>query len=142
MQSGFHGAQRCWSAAARRVQASLDDLTPVVRERCAPLPDAATIDEALADAIDEITAGLERFGEALAMLGDGDADADGGAASQDPAAGLRALLSRAGELLPPSDLIQLMDENGFIELSLETTLKAALRDLERFAQGDRAHASR
>ena len=140
MTSGFHGAQvrRCWSAAARRVQASLDDLAPVVHERCAPLPDAATIDEALADAIDEITAGLDRFGEALAMLDD--ADADG--APDDPAAGLRSLLSRAGDLLPPNDLIQLMDENGFIELSLEATLKAALRDLERFAQGDRTHVSR
>jgi hypothetical protein len=152
MSSRFHGAvatdrketdgdarraaaSRCWSAAKRRVQASLDDLAPVVRERCAPLPDAATIEEALADAIAEITAGLDRFGEELARLGSDEA-------ASDPGAGLRALLARAGDLLPPDELIQLMDENGFIEMSLEATLKAALRNLERFAQGDRAHVSR
>lgn len=121
-------ALRCWSDTARQVRGTLNDLSPAVRGSCAERPDAAAIDRALDAAIVEITGGLTRFGDALTRLANEAHTPDAAAV------GLRALLNDASATLPPQDLLQLMDRNGFIECSLQETLTQALGRLERLSQ--------
>lgn len=120
-------AQLRWSETTRLLGGLLDELAVAVREGCVGEREARAIDHALELAIRDLKRDLRRFGDALARLG------SNGATRDDPETALLGLVDRAAELLPPPDLVELMDRNGFVELSLDTTLTATLDDLAEIA---------
>lgn len=129
-------AQLRWSETTRQLSGLLDELAARVRQTCVAQPEARAIDHALELAIRDLKRDLRRFGDALARLA---ADAS---TRDDPSAALRDLLDRSADLLPPADLVALMDRNGFLELSLDATLKQTLLDLDQLTRKESDHAAR
>lgn len=129
-------AQLRWSETTRHLSGMLDELAARVRQTCVAQPEARAIDHALELAIRDLKRDLRRFGDALARLA---ADAS---TRDDPSAALRELLARSADLLPPDDLVELMDRNGFLELSLDATLKQTLLDLDQLIRKESDHAAR
>lgn len=123
--------RQIWRQTRRRLNLAVEDLRRAVIERCEHHPDRTRVVVALDEAIVDLEQLIDAFdGPLFELLDAADAASDRDVREE--------VLQRLGQYVAEGrhdfardELVELMDDNGFVELDLRSGLDGALADLAR-----------
>ena len=123
--------RQIWRQTRRRLHLAVEDLRRAVIERCEHHPDRTRVVVALDEAIVDLEQLIDAFdGPLFELLDAADAASDRDV-REDVLRRLGRYVAEGRHDFARDELVELMDDNGFVDLELRSGLDGALADLAR-----------
>lgn len=123
--------RQIWRQTRRRLNLAVEDLRRAVIERCEDHPDRTRVVVALDEAIVDLEQLIDAFDGPLFKLLDAADAASDRDVREDVLRRLGQYVTEGRQEFARDELVELMDDNGFLDLELRSGLDGALADLAR-----------